>query len=445
MERLIQTIRNIFKIPELRRRIFITLSLIAVWRLGVLVPIPGINLDILKSFMGEASENNRLFGFLDVFSGGALAKMSLFTLGIMPYISASIIFSLLVKVVPSLEALAKEGPSGYRKISQYTRLATVPICILQAFFLVQVMNSLSTSTYRGLIISPGFGFTLMAITALTAGTMFVMWLGEQITEYGIGNGASLIIMGGIIARMPEAVGAIYANAKIGVIGLEFIVLLAMLYVGVIVAIVYTTQAQRRIPVQYAKHIRGGKVYGGQQRHYLPLRVNQANVMPVIFASALMALPELIANQIGFSPLTQIFSHSEFGFWYVTIYIGLVFFFSFFWTALYFQPNEMANQLQENGSFIPGIRPGKNTADHLESIMYHVTLAGATFLCFIAIIPDSVTKFSPVLDRNVTAFLGGTGLLIVVGVGLDMMQKIESHLLMRDYEGFFGSGRIRGRR
>lgn len=445
MERLIQTIRNIFKIPELRRRIFITLALIAVWRLGVLVPIPGINLDILKSVMGEASANNRIFGFLDIFSGGALAKMSLFTLGIMPYISASIIFSLLVKVVPSLEALAKEGPSGYRKISQYTRLATVPICIVQAFFLVQVMNSLSASTYLGLIISPGFGFTLMAITALTAGTMFVMWLGEQITEYGIGNGASLIIMGGIIARMPQAVGAIYDNAKLGVIGIEFIVLLAMLYVGVIVAIVYTTQAQRRIPVQYAKHIRGGKVYGGQQRHYLPLRVNQANVMPVIFASALMALPELIANMIGYSPLSQIFSHSEFGFWYVTIYIGLVFFFSFFWTALYFQPNEMANQLQENGSFIPGIRPGKNTADHLESIMYHVTLAGATFLCFIAIIPDSVTKFSPVLDRNVTTFLGGTGLLIVVGVGLDMMQKIESHLLMRDYEGFFGSGRIRGRR
>ncbi|MBI5361499.1 MAG: preprotein translocase subunit SecY [Planctomycetes bacterium] len=444
MERLIQTIRNIFKIPELRRRIFITLSLIAVWRLGVLVPIPGINLEILKKYMGDLS-NNRLFGFLDVFSGGALAKMSLFTLGIMPYISASIIFSLLVKVVPSLEALAKEGPSGYRKISQYTRLATVPICILQAFFLVQVMNSMSSSSLPGLVISPGFGFTLMAITALTAGTMFVMWLGEQITEYGIGNGASLIIMGGIIARMPQAISSIYANAKIGVIGVEFIALLAMLYVGVIVAIVYTTQAQRRIPVQYAKHIRGGKVYGGQQRHYLPLRVNQANVMPVIFASALMALPAFLADAIGVTWLSQIFSQSAFGFWYVTIYIGLVFFFSFFWTALYFQPNEMANQLQENGSFIPGIRPGKNTADHLESIMYHVTLAGATFLCFIAIIPDSVTKFSPVLDRSVTTFLGGTGLLIVVGVGLDMMQKIESHLLMRDYEGFFGSGKIRGRR
>jgi preprotein translocase subunit SecY len=437
-----------WSIPELRGRILFTFAMLAVFRLGCFIPIPGITPGIvsewMKSMEDEGAEGMaRVFGFLNIFSGGAFTNISLFSLGIMPYISASIIFQLLVKVIPQLEALAKEGPSGYRKISHYTRLATVPICAVQALFLVGWLQKVQPYNGIPIVASPGFWFAFVAMLALTAGSMFVMWLGEQITEHGIGNGASILIMAGIVARMPGAAAQIMQRVWDGDMKPIVPIIVVGLYVAVVTAIVFTTQAQRRIPVQYARHTRGRRVYGSQQRHYLPLRVNHAGVMPVIFASSLMVIPIMFAQVVGFDQMKDVFTRQ--GFWYSLVYVILVIFFSYFWTALFFQPNEMANQLKEHGSFIPGIRPGKKTAEHLKYILDRVTLGGAAFLSLIALLPDLISVALGV-DRFLTAFLGGTGILIVVGVGLDMMQKIESHLLMRQYGGFLGGGRrIRGRR
>ncbi len=443
MERFKEVIKNIFSIPELRRRILITLGLLAVFRLGSFIPIPGLDVSAIKAWidgMQKSAGGGQMFGLINIFSGGAMSQMSLFSLGIMPYISASIIFQLLVKVIPSLEALSKEGPSGYRKIAQYTRYATVGICVVQALF---ILNWLERSggnigaTNAHVVLVTGFWFKAIGILALAAGTMFVMWLGEQISEYGIGNGSSLIIMAGIVDGMPKAAAALITED----VGIDKVLILAAIYVAVVVSIVLTTQAQRRIPVQHAKHTRGRRVYGGQ-RNYLPLRVNQAGVMPVIFASSIMILPQGIASAIGWEPLRDAFNRQ--GFVFSIVYIALVVFFTYFWTALFFQPNEMSNNLKEHGSFVPGIRPGKRTAEYLEYIMNRIALVGAVYLCLVALMPDIVAGSMDV-GRYVTRFLGGTGILIVVGVGLDMMQKIESHLLMRSYEGFMKKGRIRGRR
>lgn len=444
MERFKEVIRNIFSIPELRRRILITLALLAVFRLGSFIPLPGLDVKAISDWIQglEAGMGQQMFGLINIFSGGAMSQMSLFSLGIMPYISASIIFQLLVKVIPSLEAITKEGPSGYRKIAQYTRYATVAICIVQSFF---VLNWLSGAGgmlgegSRSVVQNPGAWFMFMGMLSLCAGTMFVMWLGEQISEYGVGNGSSLIIMAGIVDGMPRAAVAL-VKADVGI---DKIIVLTAIYVAVVISIVLTTQAQRRIPIQHAKHTRGRRVFGGQ-RNYLPLRVNQAGVMPVIFASSIMVLPQMIANAIGWQPLKDAFSHQ--GFIFSLVYIGLVIFFTYFWTALFFQPNEMSNNLKEHGSFVPGIRPGKHTAEYLEYIMNRIALVGACYLCLVALMPDIVAAaMGGAVQRNVTRFLGGTGILIVVGVGLDMMQKIESHLLMRSYEGFMKKGRVRGRR
>ncbi|MDQ7780322.1 MAG: preprotein translocase subunit SecY [Planctomycetota bacterium] len=433
MSRIRETIRNIFMIPELRRRILVTLGLLAIFRLGAFIPLPGISIEALRDLM-KNMEGAQLFGFLKVFSGGALEKMSIFALGIMPYISASIIFQLLVKVIPRLEAIAKEGPSGHRKISQYTRIVTLPICFIQGMFIIGYLKR------NNIVLDPTFwGFDLSAICALTAGTMFVMWLGEQISEHGLGNGSSLIIMAGIIADMPGAVADFWSNRD--VFGVDKLIFLIVLFVGMVVAVVVATQAQRRIAVQHAKHTRGRRVYGGA-RHYLPLKVNQAGVMPVIFASSLMVVPITIEGWVRSRTSDVIFSGH--GFWYSLVYVGLVFFFSYFWTALFFQPSEMANQLKEHGSFVPGIRPGKNTAEYLERVMNRVTLVGAAFIAAIALMPDLISyEFG--VARYITRFMGGTGILIVVGVGLDMMQKVESHLVMRQYDGFLKKGHIRGRR
>lgn len=447
MSRFFEVIRNIFSIPELRRRVLFTFGILAAFRFGSYVPLIGVDLQALTEMMKQAEEPGaagRLLGWLSVFSGGAINQMSILSLGIMPYISASIIFQLLTKVVPRLEAIAKEGASGTRKIANWTRLATIPICFVQAIFLVRFLGSGQANRMGGgeLVHDPGFfSFYLPGVLALLAGTMIVMWLGDQITEHGIGNGASVIIMVGIVGRMPQAYLEIQQQIRAGAMGLETVFILVGLYVAVIVAIVFTTQAQRRIPVQHAKHMKGRRMYGGQ-KHYLPLRVNQAGVMPVIFASSIMVLPNMICTAIDWQTGKDIFS--RYGFIYSTFYVALVFFFTFFWTALFFQPNEMANNLKEYGSFVPGIRPGRKTAEHLEHVMTRVTLVGATFLCLIALLPDLVAQMLKV-DRIITGFLGGTGILIVVGVGLDMMQKIESYLLMRQYEGFMKKGRIRGRR
>jgi len=444
MGRIREIIANIFMIPELRRRILFTLAMLLVFRLGYFVPVPGVDVSALSDFLSNLEKNFKAFSYIAIFSGGALSQFSIFSLGIMPYITASIMFSLLIKVIPSLEALSKEGPSGYRKISQYTRWATLPICVLWAITTVATLSNPHIMGGRTIVLNPGFwSFSLPSICALTAGAMFLMWLGEQITEFGIGNGASLIIMAGIIDRMPRAIAQMVEAVRTGQISMDRPLILLVLYIMVVIAIVYTTQAQRRIPVQYAKHIRGQKVYGGQ-RHYLPLRVNQAGVMPVIFASTLMVLPQLLAQVSGLELLKEVFSRRESGFWYLTIYIGLIFFFTFFWTALYFRPVEMAENLKEHGSFVPGIRPGRETAEHMEKVMNRITLAGAAFLALIAVLPNIVSVMLNV-DMFVTSFLGGTGILIVVGVGLDLMQKIESQLLVREYEGFLSKGRLRGRR
>lgn len=434
MSRIKNTIRNIFMIPELRRRILLTLALLAVFRLGVFVPLPGINVEELRKLMDDIA-GERIFGILRVFSGGALEQMSLFALGIMPYISASIIMQLLVKVIPRLEALAKEGPSGHRKISQYTRLATLPICVIQGMFVIRFLK-----TQPQLVREPGFfGFDLPSMFALTAGTMFVMWLSEQISEYGLGNGSSIIIMAGIVADMPAAVADFWADRE--EFGMDKLLFLVALFVGMVAVVVLMTQAQRRIAVQHAKHTRGRRVYGGA-RHYLPLRVNQAGVMPVIFASSLMVVPITLEQWIRGGGVEYFFRGD--GFWYSVAYVAMVFFFSYFWTALFFQPTEMANQLKEHGSFIPGIRPGKNTAEYLEKVMNRVTLVGAAFVAGVALMPDLMSHHIGVA-RYLVRFMGGTGILIVVGVGLDIMQKIESHLVMRQYEGFLKKGRIHGRR
>lgn len=450
MQRLKEVLQHIFAIPELRRRILFTLGLLVVFRLGIFIPIPGIDLTVLDAIreqfrQASSQAAGQFFGFLNIFSGGAFEQFSLFGLGIMPYISASIIFQLLIKAVPTLEALAKEGPSGYRKINQYTRYSTIPIALFQGWFMIKFMEGQRVPT--GALVShpsflPPWSFELPALAGLTAGSLFVMWLGEQISEYGIGNGASLIIMAGIIDGMPDAVQRVYIGIRTGNQNFFNVLVLVATYVGVVVAIVFMTQAQRRIPVQYPRHVRGGRMVGGL-RHYLPLSVNQAGVMPVIFASSLMAVPQMIAQAAGSRTLQTIFGGSP-GFWFSVMYVGLVVFFTYFWTALFFQPREMANQLKEHGSFVPGIRPGTNTEEYLEYVMSRVTLAGACFLSLVALMPNLISAWLR-MDEAVTRFLGGTGILIVVGVGLDLMRKVESHLLMRQYEGFLKKGRIRGRR
>ncbi len=443
MGRFKEVIKNIFSIPELRRRIFITLGLLAIFRLGAFIPLPGLNVSAIAAWIKAQQDKmgGQMFGLINIFSGGAMQQMSIFSLGIMPYISASIIFQLLVKVIPQLEAITKEGPSGYRKISQYTRYATVGICIIQSMFILRMIQTnplhLPDKGNVGMVLNPGPGFLFVGVLALMAGTMFVMWLGEQISEYGIGNGSSLIIMAGIVDGMPRAARQLIQEE----VGIDKILTLLAIYIVVVISIVLTTQAQRRIPVQHAKHTRGRRQYGGQ-RNYLPLRVNQAGVMPVIFASSIMILPAMIARAIGWAPLQEAFARQ--GFIFSIFYIVLVVFFTYFWTALFFQPSEMSNQLKEHGSFVPGIRPGKRTAEYLEFIMNRIALVGASYLCLVALMPDIVAGAMGV-ERTVTRFLGGTGILIVVGVGLDMMQKIESHLLMRSYEGFMKKGRVRGRR
>ncbi len=440
---MLESFVNIFRIPELRRRIFVTLALLVVWRIGVHIPIPGVDVNAIQRMLQElAQTSGNLVGFLNVFSGGAIQQAGLFSLGIMPYISASIIFSLLIKVVPQLEAIAKEGPAGYRKINQYTRLCTVPLCIVQSFYVIGLLRSPDLN-----LLLPGvggFGFAIMTIFALTAGTMFVMWLGEQITEHGLGNGASLIIMAGIIDRLPSTIFTLLTQRE-DEVGGEKVLILLVLYVLVVIGIVFTTQAQRRIPTQQQKHVRGRRV-ATMGRNYLPFRLNQANVMPVIFASAIMVLPMFVFGWIGKGigvDLTTMFRPGEF--LYLVGYIVLIIFFSYFWVFLQYKPDEIAGNLKEYGSFIPGIRPGHKTAEYLEFIFNRITLVGAIFLCIVALLPDIVSAAMG-LERYFAAFLGGTGILIVVGVGLDLIQKMESHLLMRHYSGFLGpgGGRIRGR-
>lgn len=454
---------NIFKVPDLRNKILFTLGLLAVYRIGFYVPVPGVDqtqlIEYFNRMQGGSSGLAQLTQYFSIFTGGSLQQSTIFGLGIMPYISASIIFQLLGTVVPALEKLRQEGEMGRKKIQEYTRYATVGICLVQSFFWLSYIQGEGLvysqfSDWSGTPLAT-LSFWLIGVLGMTAGTVFLMWLGEQIDEYGIGNGISLIIMAGIVAQMPQAIFWVVQNASIEVggeaaMGPAKIVFLLAAFVGVVAGSILITQGQRRIPIQQAKQMRGRRMYAGQ-RTYLPLRVNHGGVMPIIFASSLLIFPGLLLSWLaGIFPdagflriLANEFNGSSF--LYALSYVGLVYFFAYFWTTVQFQPKEMANQLRDNGSFIPGLRPGKRTADYLETVMTRITYVGAGFLALIAIIPQIIAT-SMGIPFFVSSFLGGTGLLIVVSVGLDLVQRIEANLVMRNYDGFLGpdgGSRIKG--
>ncbi len=445
---------TVFKIPELRLKIGITLLFLAIYRIGYYVPLPAIDQARMADFMGSAQQGafGQALSFVQMFSGGTMSQAVIFTWGVMPYISASIIFQLLASVYPPLEKLQKEGESGRKKINEYTRYATVFIAILQSTFLVQWLMKSTESGGAGLAL-PGhdtvFSY-IVSILTMTAGTIFLMWLGEQIDEYGIGNGISLIIMAGIVARLPQATQSLLFDPTTGGlkesvftlggttghdISFEKLMVLIFLFVGVVVAVIAITQGQRRIPTQSAKHVRGRRVWGGT-RNYLPLRLNQAGVMPVIFASSLLLLPtfllQLLSSKFVWAQwLSESFARQ--GYVYNLFYIALIFFFCYFWTAISFNPKEMANNLKDHGTFIPGYRPGKRTEEYLERVLVRITYVGAAFLAVVAIIPSMISA-SLEVNYLIASFYGGTGLLIVISVALDLVQKINSHLVMRNYPG-----------
>ncbi len=447
---MISTFVNIFKVPELRKKILFTLMLLAIYRVGFHIPLPGVNQEAMAKIFGGDSGDNPLqqaANYLSMFTGGMLTQSSLFGLGIMPYISASIIFQLLATVVPSLERLAKEGASGRKKIQEYTRYAAVGLCVLQASF-IMVWLKRSGFVYPEIALENNMMFTIMGVAGMTAGTVFLMWLGEQIDEYGIGNGISLIIMAGILSRFPWAIGQLVRDVNEKVIGAEKIPVLVLAFIAVIAGSILITQGQRRIPIQQARMTRGRKVYGGQ-RQYLPLRVNQGGVIPIIFAVTLMQMPRVLFSQLAKTFDVQIWRtlencFSQRAFVYNMCYIALIFFFAFFWTTVQFQPKEIANNLRDQGAFIPGLRPGRRTAEYLEKVVTRITYAGAGFLALIAVVPTLIIVG---LDVNfmIANFLGGTGLLIVVSVSLDLVQRIETNLMMRNYSGFMDSGKIKGAR
>ena len=423
---------HLFRNEETRSRITATLGLLFAFRIGFQVPLPGVNLDALAE---EMSGGGNWLGMMSAFSGGAWSQAAVFSLGIMPYISASIIFSILTKVSPRLEAIQKEGASGQKKISQWTRLITVPLAVIQAMLIWVAVLTPNVD-----VLGPGgatLGTAMVIIIGLTAGAIAVMWIGELITEHGIGNGASLLIMANIVATMPQSLGQVFQTSTNSGDAYNTVLTLVGLWIGIVMTIVFIQKGERRIPIQYARLTRGRRVYGGQ-RHYLPLKVNMAGVMPIIFASALFMLPALMFGALGWQGVQALFSDVD-GFVYVSLYMLLVFFFCFFWNNLMFQPDDIANNLREHGSFIPGIRPGVRTAEHIKRVLSRITLAGALFLALIAVIPNFITGRIPGLDGNLAYFLGGTSVLIVVGVALDMVDRLNAQLVMRNYEGFVKGG------
>jgi preprotein translocase subunit SecY len=428
------SLANLFRVKEIRTKILVTLGLLLVYRVGFFIPLPGVNVAEALRQMRDLGGVGKLFSMMNVLTGGSLQSATLFSLGVMPYISASIIFSLLSKAVPALERIAKEGQSGQRKINQYTRLATVGICLVQSWFVIFGALGSDDSKLLHVGVREWFGaYCVVVMVALTAGTMFVMWLGEQITEHGVGNGVSLIIMAGIISNLYPSVDTYFQYGFDRDAWQNLLMFLGAWGVAV-VAVVYMTKAQRRIPIQQAKHTKGRQVYGGQ-RHFLPFKVNQAGVMPIIFGSALLVIPTVVGTAFGWNAVADAFS-SQSGFWFVASFTALIYFFAFFWTSMMFQPNEIANNLKESGSFIPGIRPGKPTAEFLESTMVRITLAGATFLAIIAVLPSLFgSGGGGSMDQVLIYFMSGTSILIVVGVALDMVEKLNALLVMRNYDGF----------
>jgi len=432
-------VQNIFKIPELKRRILYTLALLSVYRIGAFVPTPGIDTVALASFFARAQ--GTLLGLFDMFSGGALERLSVFALGIMPYISASIILQLLTVVIPHLERLSKEGEQGRKKITQYTRYGTVVLSIIQGFGISVGLESMTSPGGAPVVIDPGWGFRLMTVLTLTAGTAFIMWLGEQITERGIGNGISLIIFAGIVARMPAAIGNTFRLISTGEMGVFSMVLLLALMILVVAFIVFVEQGQRRIPVQYAKRVVGRRVYGGQSTH-LPLKINTSGVIPPIFASSIIMFPATIASFIKVPWMQSVAQAMQPGnVIYELLFVGFIFFFCYFYTAVTFNPVDVADNMKKHGGYIPGIRPGRRTADYIDRVLTRITLGGAIYVSAVCVLPSVL-----IAQFNVPFYFGGTALLIVVGVAIDTVSQIESHMLTRHYEGFLkkGAGRMKGR-
>ena len=438
---MIDGIQNIFRIPELKKRLLYTFGLLAVYRVGAFIPTPGIDSQALARYFENVQ--GTILGFFNMFSGGALEQMAVFALGIMPYISASIILELLTVVVPYLEKLKKEGEQGRKKINQYTRYGTVVLSMIQGLGIAIGLEHMEVGG-ASIVPAPGWAFRLMTMLTLTAGTTFIMWLGEQITERGVGNGISLIIFAGIVARMPVAIGHTWTQLRLGEMSPFLFLGILVLMVAVVAAIVFMEAGHRRIPIQYAKRVVGRRMYGGQSTH-LPLKINTSGVIPPIFASSIMVFPATIAQFVGgkhpggiletvvqqLSPGTILYS---------VLSVLMIIFFAYFYTAIIFNPADVADNMRKYGGFVPGIRPGKKTAEYIDRTLSRLTLVGALYLSFIVILPTYLVQFF-----HVPFFFGGTGLLIVVGVAMDTMQQVESHLVMRHYESFIKKGRIKGRR
>jgi preprotein translocase subunit SecY len=431
----LSSFQNIFKIAELKSRVLFTLALLAVYRIGAHIPTPGINGEELSKYLTNVGGS--IMGFFDMFTGGALSRVTIFALGIMPYISASIILQLLTVVVPYIGKLAKEGEEGRKKITKYTRYGTVLISVIQSFGIAVGLEKMAEGAF---IQYPGWSFRLMTVITLTSGTAFIMWLGEQITERGIGNGISLIIFAGIVARFPAAILNTFRMVQAGEIQLILLLALLAMMVGVVALIIYVERGQRKLPVQYARRVVGRKVYGGQATH-LPLKINTSGVIPPIFASSIIGFPAVI---VGFIPIPWVQAISDQltpgSILYTLLYVGMIFFFAYFYTAVVFNPVDVADNLKKYGGFIPGIRPGHKTSEYIYRVLSRLTFVGAIYLAVVCIIPDILR-----IKFNVPFYFGGTSLLIVVGVALDTVSQIESHLITRSYEGFLRKSRVKGRR
>ncbi len=434
-------IADIFKVPELRRRIFFTLGIIAAYRLGASIPVPGVNAEALRSFF--AAQQNTLLGFLDIFSGGALGRLAIFAMGVGPYINASIIMSLMqgAHVIPYLDRLAKEGEQGRKQLTRITRYLTLVLAGLQSFGLTLTISKMSAPGGLPIVMDASAGWIALTVLTLTTGSVFIMWLGEQVTERGIGNGVSLIIMSGIVDRLPGAIGDMVRLVRIEEMSLFTAGGLCLAVLGITALVVWVETAQRKIPVQYAKRVVGRKMMGGSTS-YLPLKVDQSGVIAVIFAVSLLAVPVTVAQFFPSNPiLTKVAKWEQSGHWaYLGVYAALIIFFCYFYNSVQFNPKDLAENLRKWGGFIPGIRPGEATADHIQKVLERITLGGAIFVAALAVLPDFLRRFV-----NAPFFFGGTALLIVVGVALDTIGQIQAQLIMRHYDGFFkGSGGFRGR-
>lgn len=459
---MLSSIKNIFSIPDLRRRVIFTLLLLAVYRIGAQIPNPGISEAALAEFWEQ--QKGTIFGMLDLFTGRGMSRMTIFALGIMPYISSSIILQLLQVVWPYLERLSKEGELGRKKITQYTRYGTLFICAIQSFGISLFLEKTTSPGGLPIVPNPGMGFKLLTILTLTTGTTFIMWLGEQISERGIGNGISLIIFAGIVVDFPRMAQTVFGQVRTGDVSILAVIVFGAIMLALVSAIIFVERGQRRLPVSYAKRVVGRKIYGGQSTH-LPLRVNTGGVIPIIFAAAVITIPATVAQMVKVPFIQNIAVQFGQGMpLYVILYVATIIFFTYFYVSIIFNPTDVADNLRKYGGFIPGIRPGKNTADYIDNVLSRLTLVGASYLAGIAILPEILTRGLKVQalpwvgafleanlpqwftqGMNIEFYFGGTSILIVVGVAMDTMQQIEAQLVMRHYDGFMRRGRIKGRR